>query len=249
MSRIIDLTGEKFGKYTVLYRDNTKPRGKTCKVYWVCQCECGNIKSVRGDHLKSGATLSCGCEHKKIVSEKATIDLTGQKFGQLTVIRKVDKPRETNDRSAYWLCKCDCGGETVTSAHSLKIGKSNSCGCVKSLGEMKINKILQASCVSFIRQYSFSELISDKGIPLKFDFAIFDNNTLICVIEYQGEQHYLCRDQGWNNEENHKRLVKSDNLKKEYCKKNNIKLIEIPYWDFDKINENYLKEKIYGNCN
>lgn len=250
MSRIIDLTGKKFGKYTVLYRDNTKPKGKTCKVYWICQCECGNIKSVRGDHLKSGAILSCGCEHKKIVSEKTTIDLTGQRFGQLTVIRKVDKPRETNDRSAYWLCKCDCGGETITSAHSLKIGKSNSCGCVKSLGEMKINKILQGSCISFIRQYSFSELVSDKGIPLKFDFAIFNNErSLLCVIEYQGEQHYSCKEQGWNSRENYERLIKSDTLKKEYCNKNNIKLIEIPYWDYENLNETYLMEAIYGTYN
>ena len=106
MSKIIDLTGQRFGKYLVLERDNTKPKGKTCKVYWVCQCNCGNIKSVRADHLKSGKTLSCGCEHKRIVSENTTIDLTGQRFGLLTVLKKVNNPRKNNDRSAYWLCKC-----------------------------------------------------------------------------------------------------------------------------------------------
>lgn len=250
MSRIIDLTGKRFGKYIVLRRDDTKPKGKTCKVYWLCQCDCGTIKSVRADHLKSGATTSCGCEHKKIVSEKATIDLTGQRFGQLTVIEKVNNPRENNDRSAYWLCKCDCGGETITSGHSLKIGKSNSCGCVKSLGEMKINNFLRLLNIPFIRQYSFFNLVSDKGIPLKFDFAIFNNeHSLLCVIEYQGEQHYTCREQGWNNRENYKRLIRSDTLKKEYCKENNIKLIEIPYWDYKTLDETYLMEAIYGTYN
>lgn len=250
MSKIIDLTGQKFGKYTVLKRDETKPKGKTCKVYWICQCDCGNIKSVRADHLKSGKTLSCGCEHKRIVSEKATIDLTGQSFGLLTVVKKVDKPKNNNDRSAYWLCKCDCGGEIITSAHTLKIGKCNSCGCIKSLGETKISNVLSTLRISFVRQYSFSDLLSEKSIPLKFDFAIFNNNDeILCLIEYQGEQHYVSREQGWNNKENHERLIKSDNFKRNYCQKNNIKLIEIPYWDYNKINIDYLKEKIYGNDN
>lgn len=251
MSKIIDLTGQRFGKYIVLERDNTKPKGKTGKVYWICQCDCGNIKSVRADHLKSGKILSCGCEHKRIVSENNVIDLTGQRFGLLTVIKKVDKPRKNNnDRSAYWLCKCDCGGEIITSAHTLRIGKCNSCGCIKSLGETKVNNILLSLNIPFVRQYSFSDLLSEKNIPLKFDFAIFDsNNKILCLMEYQGEQHYVSREEGWNNKENHERLIKSDNFKRRYCEKNKIKLIEIPYWDYEKIDINYLEEKIYGNCN
>lgn len=250
MSKIIDLTGQRFGKYTVIGRDETKPKGKTCKVYWICLCDCGNKKSVRGDHLKSGKILSCGCEHKKIVSEITTIDLTNKHFGFLTVIKKVDKPNQnTNDRSSYWLCKCDCGGEIVTSAHTLKMGKCNSCGCIKSLGEAKISNILISLNISFKRQYYFSNLLSEKNIPLKFDFAIFNENKLLCLIEYQGEQHYFYRNSGWNSKENFNRLKKSDSAKEEYCKKNNLKLVEISYLDFDKLNEDYIKEKIYGNCN
>lgn len=248
MSKIIDLTGQKFGKYTVLKRDETKPKGKTCKVYWICQCDCGTIKSVRGDSLKSGAIISCGCEHKKRVSEKTTIDLTGQRFGLLVVVKKVNKPnQDSKDRSAYWLCKCDCGGEIITSAHTLKIGKCNSCGCLISKGETTISNILNSMKLNFKSQYYFSNLVSKKNIPLRFDFAVFKNTELLCLIEYQGEQHYIYKEKGWNNKENFDRLKKSDNLKKEYCLKNNIKLIEIPYWDFEKLNRQYLEEKIYGN--
>lgn len=56
-----DLTGQIFGKLTVLERDSSKPMGKACFAYWKCQCACGNIVSVRGDHLRNGTTKSCGC--------------------------------------------------------------------------------------------------------------------------------------------------------------------------------------------
>ena len=47
----------------------------------------------------------------------------------------------------------------------------------------------------------------------------------------------------------YERLIKSDTLKKEYCDKNNIKLIEIPYCDYENLNETYLMEAIYGTYN
>lgn len=57
------------------------------------------------------------------------IDLTGEKFGRLTVICKAERPSHIITKSTYWLCKCDCGNETVVLASSLKGGKSKSCGC------------------------------------------------------------------------------------------------------------------------
>lgn len=56
-NKIIDLTGKKFGRLTVLGIDD-KPGRKT---YWICQCGCGNVKSVRSDSLKDGTVKSCGC--------------------------------------------------------------------------------------------------------------------------------------------------------------------------------------------
>lgn len=61
MSRIIDLTGQRFGKYTVIKRDETKPKGKTCKVYWICQCDCGREIITSAYTLKIGKCNSCGC--------------------------------------------------------------------------------------------------------------------------------------------------------------------------------------------
>ena len=61
INKIVDLTGEKFGRLTVIGLDD-KPGKKT---YWICQCECGNIKSVRSDSLKRGTIKSCGCLKKE----------------------------------------------------------------------------------------------------------------------------------------------------------------------------------------
>lgn len=56
--KIEDLTGQKFGKMTVLGRDTDIQSKRT---YWMCQCECGTIKSCRADSLKDGSIVSCGC--------------------------------------------------------------------------------------------------------------------------------------------------------------------------------------------
>lgn len=55
--RVIDLTGERFGKLAVIKRANTKKRN----VHWVCRCECGNETIVNGDNLRRGLSKSCGC--------------------------------------------------------------------------------------------------------------------------------------------------------------------------------------------
>ncbi|GAB7390130.1 hypothetical protein [Lactococcus garvieae] len=60
-ARLIDLTGQKFGKLKVISR--AENRGK--QVMWYCQCSCGNKTIVRANHLRSGATKSCGCLEKE----------------------------------------------------------------------------------------------------------------------------------------------------------------------------------------
>lgn len=63
--RIIDLVGTVFGKLTVLSRDMTRPTGQNKPAYWLCKCSCGEICSVRSDHLRGGTTTSCGCINSK----------------------------------------------------------------------------------------------------------------------------------------------------------------------------------------
>jgi hypothetical protein len=80
MTKVIDLTGQKFGKWTVIKKDLDRTSSKT---YWLCNCDCGTKNaSVESWKLRSGNSKSCGCLMR-------TPDLrTGEKFGLLTVIKK-----------------------------------------------------------------------------------------------------------------------------------------------------------------
>ena len=68
------------------------------------------------------------------------IDLTGQKFGRLTVIKRAENCVRSDGRTRVrWLCKCDCGNEIVVLADSLKNDKTKSCGCFQKEKTKKSN--------------------------------------------------------------------------------------------------------------
>lgn len=60
-----DLTGQKFGRLTVLY-DSEDRDGVSRRVIWLCKCDCGNLKRVKGNDLKTGNTKSCGCLNREM---------------------------------------------------------------------------------------------------------------------------------------------------------------------------------------
>lgn len=67
-NNIMDLTGQRFGRLTVLEYAGRKPSGKNqFKTMWLCQCDCGNQKEIAGRDLKRGHTQSCGCLHREAV--------------------------------------------------------------------------------------------------------------------------------------------------------------------------------------
>lgn len=118
-----DLTGQVFGELTVIKRDNdyVSPKGYHL-TKWLCQCSCGETVSVTTPALKQGRTKTCG--------KHTLIDLVGQKFGRLTVIKRVENHKSPNGQSCpKWLCKCDCGSEVVVWGRSLRDGHTVSCGC------------------------------------------------------------------------------------------------------------------------
>lgn len=59
---------------------------------------------------------------------KPLIEMTGQRFGRLTVISRGEKRGKYT--GAFWLCKCDCGTMTTVSGNSLRKGETKSCGCL-----------------------------------------------------------------------------------------------------------------------
>lgn len=241
---LIDLTNQKFERLTVLYRDfEAEKLRKGRHAMWFCQCDCGNTVSVVGKDLRQGKTKSCGCLQKEKTSQANSNNLIGKRYGNLVVISQ----EKSKNQRTYWKCKCDCGNYTVKCSRDLQAGDTNSCGCLVSKGEAKIRSILNNLSFDFKEQYTFKNFTTIENIPFRFDFAIFKNNQLYCLIEYDGIQHFKTGD-GWNNEESLKRNKYNDNLKNQYCEKNNIVLIRIPYFDFNILNEDYIKERIGEKC-
>lgn len=249
MGKFIDMTGWKMSEHGIedsrITVINKAPnQGK--HTAWNCLCDCGTPIIIRGDQLRSGVAKSCGCLFREISAEKCRRvgrnnegraaahrkDLTNQVFDRLTVIEYYGTIRDRG----HWKCLCECGEETVVAANHLLSGHTKSCGCLTSVGEEKIKKIFIENDINYISQYGFDDLIDKK--KLKFDFAIFRGQKLHCLVEYQGSQHFMnMTNSAWNSPQEH------DKMKKEYCEKNNIRLIEISYEDLEKINWNYLKEK------
>ena len=184
-----DLINQTFGRLTV---QEWSGNGK-----WKCICDCGNIVLVQTNNLKNGNTKSCGCFQKDRSSEASFISLIGNRYGKLVVLERVE-----NNRFGHtcYRCKCDCGGETIVNASNLRQGITNSCGCIKSKGEMIINNWLQEHDIDFHSQYSFDNCVLSTGRRPFFDFVLFKNDKPYLVIEYNGRQHYEATG-GWNTEE------------------------------------------------
>lgn len=112
--------------------------------------------------------------------------------------------------------------------------------CKISKGEEEVSKILLKYNIENEREKTF-ENCTYKG-KLRFDFYLPEYN--ICI-EYDGKQHFIPQDFSGhgNSEEEFKETQIRDSIKNQYCKDNNIKLIRIPYFEFENI-ENILKQEL-----
>jgi len=109
-----------------------------------------------------------------------------------------------------------------------------------SRGEIKIEEILQAAGLKFIPEYSFKDLVSSSGRPLRFDFAVFDDDDeLDFLIEFQGIQHYQAKSKFGGKSGLYKQKY-NDTQKRKYCMQKGYKLIEIPYTDEARVDYNYI---------
>lgn len=109
-----------------------------------------------------------------------------------------------------------------------------------SRAEIKIAEILKLSGLNFKEQYSFPDLIGQGGHALRFDFAVFDDNDeLEFLIEYQGIQHYKPKSI-FGGMSGLRKQQFYDMEKRQYCKKHNIKLVIIPFWEQNLITYDYI---------
>ena len=112
-----------------------------------------------------------------------------------------------------------------------------------SRGEIKIEEILQKAELKFVEEYIFPELKSPNGRPLRFDFAVFDDDGKIdFLIEYQGRQHYEASSKFGGKKGLYQQQY-NDNQKRRFCALHDIRLIEIPYTEENLLSYDYIMER------
>ena len=213
-----DLTGLRFGSLVVT--EMIYEQGSHTKVK--CMCDCGNEIVRVATYLTSGDTTSCGCVHRKRTSESNTKDFAGMKSDSGIIIKS--RSRKNEKSQWLWNCECYCGKMFEELPARILNNHVTSCGCKKkSSRETLISNELDRLNVKYIREKTYSDLF-DKGY-LRFDFFIPEYNTLI---EYQGEQHYFPLN-NFGGDSAFCLGKKHDEMKRNYCEKNKITLVEVPY--------------------
>jgi hypothetical protein len=138
--------------------------------------------------------------------------------------------------SAFWICiKCGKSYETRID-HRAGKSKTGCPFCKLSKGELEVKRCLENFKINYIPQYKFKDCRYKKLLP--FDFYFKEYNT---CLEYLGQQHFYVID-FFGGEKAFEEQKRRDKIKKDYCHNKEIKLIEIPYWEFNDIENILIKE-------
>lgn len=213
-----NLVGKRFGNLVVtdmIYEHKKPTRVK-------CVCDCGTEVERVATYLTSGETTSCGCVQKERASKANTKDFAGivSDYG----IELISRHKKNTRNVWLWNCKCFCGNTFVALPARVLNGHITSCGCAKqSSRERLIERCLKELCIPYEKEYIFPDC-RDK-YPLRFDFY-FPGFGL--AIEYQGEQHYMPAI-AFGGEIQFSKQQRHDEIKRDFCRKNNIELLELPY--------------------
>ena len=125
-----DLTGQKFGEWTVLeegkpYKNRTD---KYTRRRWICKCSCGKEELVLEQNLISGKSIKCTkCAHKENLRK---IEI-GQIYGKWKVIECVIEPDYNRNYKGRWLCECQCQLKTKKELNGVSLLNKNSKQCGK----------------------------------------------------------------------------------------------------------------------
>ena len=238
--------GKMYGTWKVIAIECTNPNSQAKRkrkgAWCECQCGCGTIQFMEYRQLYDGRTKGCSKIAHQAAAEARMQNATipnGTKFGYLEVIKDLGMNNYKHPKRTY-LCKCKCGKEVKVVATHLTSNHTLSCGCMKnSIGEQIIEDILKDNDIQYIKEYTFKDLVSKKGGLYRFDFAIFENDKLIKLIEFDGQQHYQ-EGQGYFSTVSLAERQLNDTIKTNYCAEHNYDLLRIPYWDIDKIDLKYL---------
>ena len=197
-------------------------------------CNKGHKHSIQWANFQQGfGCPDCHYEHlseiKRMPFEEVKAFIEQQSYKLLS----------ENYKNAHQKLLLECPHGHIFTMNFDKFKSGQRCPiCIGSSGEKEVRKYLNQLEIEFIEQKRFEECRNI--LPLPFDFYI---PSLNMCIEYDGEQHFLKGCFGDTKGQVLLETQKRDNIKTQYCLDNNIKLIRIPYWEFNNI-ENILKQAI-----
>lgn len=218
-----------------------------------CRCKvCNNEWEARPSViLYGGGCPKCGRKKANLAEMANEEDIVRRIQDKNPNIKVIGKYTGYHN---YIKCKCLIDDTEWDSPVCHILSGDSSCpSCNQSKGERKLLELLNSFGYTVERQYSYDDC--RYKYPLKFDAYV---NELNALFEYQGEQHYMpinFSGKGKEWAEQQLEIIQiRDRIKLNYCKENNIPIIEIPYWERDnmeyfllsKINE--LKEKTNNAC-
>jgi 5-methylcytosine-specific restriction endonuclease McrA len=154
--KFIDITGQRFGKLTVLELYGKKGHD----FLWVCKCDCGNLKNIRGSDLKNGKSKTCG-KHK-------IINFENKQIGMLKILKMLPERKEKG--RVVWQCECKCGEIVKVSSAGLLKNKINACKKCTALSRKSLDRtpILKHR---IYKHYHFRS--KKKNIPFDISFEKF----------------------------------------------------------------------------
>lgn len=129
----IDLTGEVYGRLTVITDDGS--RSNTGRVLWLCECSCGNKIHVQSQNLKNGRTKSCGCLNDEKKRERFK-DLSGTETDNFKIINRA----YSKNQRVWWNCICKHCGKKLTLSNN-DIHHYTSCGCLRGASKDYMDSI------------------------------------------------------------------------------------------------------------
>ena len=177
----LDLTGQSFGRLTVLGQDLSAPRGKGLRWRVECSCLAKNKKTVSSWALRSGTTTSCGCSRRKydyaptltpLAEDARRRILTGQKRGLLFVKEHAGyRDLSNGTRRHYYWCECTCGNRCLKEASMLSRKGGLSCGCLRGITSAKVKQAASSPGAAGMRRHLQSYL--DKKEVFEFTYEEF----------------------------------------------------------------------------
>ncbi len=211
------------------YSETVYMNSKT-KVKILCKTH-GEFYQTPTSHLNGSGCYHCGCMSTKL-------SLLSNTTNFVTKSKEIHGSKYTYDNVEYINSQtkvqiyCNLHGHFLqTPNNHLRGQECPHCAQNISKGELTIKSILTDNNISFIQEYRFDDCKYNKTLP--FDFYIPQLNT---CIEFDGKQHFKPIQYFGGEEAFIKQQIK-DNIKDEYCRTNNIRLLRIPYTEFNNIKQ------------